>query len=301
MVFVDGLGLRAPDAPGNPVRPDVCPALCDLLESAARPCDASLGVPGLPQSATGQTTLLTGVNAAAAMGRHVEGFPGPGLCRIIVRHNLFSRFAAAGRRATFANGYWLASADEARRLTLRSVTTVATLAAFGTVRDRACIERDEAVYQDLTRASLRPRGYDGPLLAPPEAAAHLLRIAREHDFTLFEYFQTDHAGHAQDFERAAALLRDFDAFLAVLARAARGGALRLLLVSDHGNIEDLTVRTHTLNPVPWLVLGPDDRDLRERVASLTDVTPALLALHGVAPRPEDQDGEAPDSAASVRA
>src|SRR6185503_11400337 len=34
------------------------------------PLDANLGIEGTPQSGTGQTTLLTGVNAAERFGRH---------------------------------------------------------------------------------------------------------------------------------------------------------------------------------------------------------------------------------------
>src|SRR5262245_56098703 len=41
--------------------------------------DARLGVDGLPQSATGQTTILTGVNAARLIGRHLHGYPSPRL------------------------------------------------------------------------------------------------------------------------------------------------------------------------------------------------------------------------------
>ncbi|HXT50199.1 MAG TPA: phosphoglyceromutase, partial [Thermoanaerobaculia bacterium] len=37
--------------------------------------DAVLGVPGLPQSGTGQTTLFTGVNAQASIGHHVPALP----------------------------------------------------------------------------------------------------------------------------------------------------------------------------------------------------------------------------------
>jgi hypothetical protein len=61
--------------------------------------DASLCVPGLPQSATGQAALLTGLNAPELMGRHIEGFPPPyeklrgdlsGACsrRINIQHRL---------------------------------------------------------------------------------------------------------------------------------------------------------------------------------------------------------------------
>jgi bisphosphoglycerate-independent phosphoglycerate mutase (AlkP superfamily) len=39
----------------------------------------------------------------------------------------------------------------------------------------------------------------------------------------------------------------------------------------------MTERGHTRNPVPFIALGPKEQFLRDRVASLTDVTPALLA------------------------
>ena len=77
-LFVDGIGLREP-ALDNPVNAEVCPTLWRLLERHAKPIDACLGVEGLPQSGTGQATMFTGVNCAAAMGRHCEGFPGPAL------------------------------------------------------------------------------------------------------------------------------------------------------------------------------------------------------------------------------
>ena len=50
-LFIDGVGLRAP-APDNPVRPEVCPVLCSLIEKHSVAIDACLAVDGLPQSAT---------------------------------------------------------------------------------------------------------------------------------------------------------------------------------------------------------------------------------------------------------
>ena len=60
-LFVDGVGLRPPAA-DNPVNPEVCPTLCRLIEKYGKPVDARLGVEGIPQSATGQATMFTGVN-----------------------------------------------------------------------------------------------------------------------------------------------------------------------------------------------------------------------------------------------
>jgi len=279
LLFVDGLGLGVPDPSVNPIVRGACPHLQRLLADHAVPVDAGLGVPGTPQSATGQTALLTGVNAAQAVGRHVEGFPGEALRAIIREQNLFLQVQRAGGTATFANGYYAADRAQVLAAPLLSVTTVAALSAFGSVRTRDFLESNRAVYQDLTRESLRERGYTGPLTTPAEAARHLIAIADGYDLTLFEYFQTDRAGHRQDPEQTAAVLARYDAFLAPLLEHSRqAGDWLVVLTSDHGNIEDARGRGHTLNPVPLAAVGPAAERLQRQVHSLTDVTPALLSL-----------------------
>ena len=287
MVFVDGLGIGRDDPALNPVVGGASPHLADLLARHAVPVDATLGVPGLPQSATGQTTLLTGVNAAVAIGRHKEGFPGPALRAIIREENLLSRLVRRGWTAAFANAYFM---DEVSHRYIRqhpSVTTVAALAAFGRVRGPEEMLRGEAVCHDLTREGLRARGYQGPLLSPEESAAHLLRVARTQDFTLFEFFQTDRAGHRGDRALAEEVLRRFDRFLRPLVSfAARPGCL-VVLTSDHGNIEDLSIRTHTTHPVPLAAVGQGAAHLLARMRTLEDFTPTLLELF---PRRDGADG-----------
>jgi hypothetical protein len=275
-VFVDGLGLGAADPARNPIHSGVCPCLERLLRERAVPLDARLGIEGFPQSATGQTALLTGVNAAAAVGRHVEGFPGAALKRIIEERNVLRELVRRGWRATFANAYFIHDLEEVRRARRQSVTTVAALSALGSVRTAADLDRNEAVYQDLTRQILRERGYTGPLIAPREAADHLLAIASRYDLTLFEYFQTDRAGHAGDVARSRCVLSELDQFLErVLDLCAARGFL-FVLTSDHGNIEDLSGGGHTLNPVPFAAVGPGADELQRQVKHLTDVAPALL-------------------------
>jgi 2,3-bisphosphoglycerate-independent phosphoglycerate mutase len=281
MVFVDGLGLGGSDPAVNPIASGCCPALAGLIAAHSVPLDAGLGVPGLPQSATGQTALLTGVNAAAKVGRHIEGFPGPELRAIIEEHNIFRRLLEAGRNATFANAYYVSDMDTVFKARMRSVTTIASLSAFGRVRDIQDMERNDAVYQDITRALLRERGYGGPLVAPADAAGHLLALARVHDFTLFEYFQTDRAGHKADMTAASAVLATLDGFLSVLIGTCAAEGIDLVLTSDHGNIEDTRTRTHTVNPVPLAAVGPDAERLKSKCRSLLDVTPAVLRILGV--------------------
>lgn len=283
LIFVDGVGLGELDPRINPLYSGACPVLERILKDSAVPIDASLGLPGLPQSATGTTAILTGVNAAQVMGRHVEGFPGERLKTIIREHNIFARLSALGFKSTFANAYFVDEIIEVERHRHQSVTTVAALGAFGRVRDKSMLLRNEAVYQDLTRESLRPRDYTGPLVTPDEAASHLLRIVRQHDFTLFEYFQTDRAGHDRDPVRVGHVLSLLDAFLGALLKQLDTGRELILVTSDHGNIEDLRSAGHTSNPVPFVAVGPGADTLRKRVKSIVDITPALLEWIAGAP------------------
>lgn len=272
-VFIDGVGY-APAGETNPVCPEVCPTLFRLMQGATR-LDACLGVAGLPQSATGQATLYTGVNAAQVMGRHKEGFPGPTLCRLLQEDNLFMVLRRRGLRVCFADAYFADSPDELAARRFKSVTTTMGLTTPETLRFQRDMLAGRAVVHDLTRSALVPKGYTGPLITPLEAAEQLLAIAAENDFTLFEYFLTDIAGHSQSRARAEAVLRALDAFLARLV-AGRDGETLLLITSDHGNLEDLGTRGHTFNPVPLIVLGPHAEAFCAGAVSLTDVMPRVL-------------------------
>lgn len=279
MVFVDGLGLGEKDPATNPIYSGACPTLQRLLSEHAVPLDACMGIAGLPQSATGQASLLTGCNGAAVMGRHVEGLPGPQLKSLVQKKNLFTRLVDRGYKPTFANAYFTTDVEEVKQRRHQSVTTVATLAAFGAVRDTAMLLENKAVYQDLTREFIVPRGYTGPMVSPRESGEHLLAIAAEHDFTLFEYFQTDliaHKGERSDVER---VLLQLDEFLDVVVRFPEEPGRLLLLTSDHGNIEDQSTRLHTKNPVPLVALGEGSERLKQEVKSLTDVVPSLMSLY----------------------
>ena len=58
--------------------------------------------------------------------------------------------------------------------------------------------------------------------------------------------------------------------------------MTLVMTSDHGNVEAMSERGHTCNPVPFIAIGPRASSIRERVKSLVDVTPAILAAFDAA-------------------
>lgn len=277
-LFIDGVGLRTASA-DNPVNPEVCPALCRLIARHSKPIDACLGVDGLPQSATGQATMFTGVNCSQAMGKHCEGFPGPDLRKIIEKDNLFLQLKRRGKKVCFSDAYLVDSADELKARRFKSVTTVMALTTPETIRTADDLAKGKALMQDLTRETIQDRWPDIAVIPPTRAAEHLFKLARQHDFTLYEFFQTDVSGHSLDYTRACAVLRVYDRFLASLVRFAEAAGITLVMTADHGNIENVSERGHTRNPVPFITRGPKERFLRERVNSLVDITPALLAAY----------------------
>ena len=274
-LFIDGVGLSKP-ASDNPLNPEVCPMLWRLIDRHAKPVDACLGVEGLPQSATGQATMFTGVNCAAAVGRHCEGFPGPDLRKIIESDNLFLQLKKRGKKVRFADAYLVDSPEELASRRFKSVTTVMALTAPETIAVVEDLMEDQALMQDLTRETIQDRYPDVPVITPQRAAEQLFGIARENDFTLYEFFQTDVSGHSMDYERACAVLRVYDRFLSALVQYVEAAGFTLVMTADHGNIEAVGQRGHTRNPVPFIAFGPGEQTLRDRVNSLADVTPAIL-------------------------
>lgn len=283
LFFIDGLGIGTRGA-HNPLdgltgaeplavfqdeEPDV------FFDGLLVRTDATLGVEGRPQSASGQTTILTGINAAQALGYHKQGFPNKALLEIIREHSIFLRLKRAGVEPnTFANAYTRRFFDERPRWV--SATTAAMQAAEMRFRDLEDLRAGRAVYQDFTNQLLIERGEDVASRTPQEAGRILARLAGEHRFTLYEYFITDKIGHLQDMEGARTVLRALAEFLRALLSNLDLQRTTLLVTSDHGNIEDLSSKNHTLNQVPTLVWGARAERVARRINSLADITPAIL-------------------------
>jgi 2,3-bisphosphoglycerate-independent phosphoglycerate mutase len=298
-VFVDGVGAGARDPEVNPLaRGELL--LSQFADGTGAPLprgggvalvDACLGVAGRPQSATGQTTILTGENAPRAMGRHLLGFPNAALRELLVRRSLFRALAAAGRTATFANAYPVAYLRAlgyrcegeveftfGRRRPRASATTVAFSAGEGAFRTWEDARAGRGLTHDITGQRARALGAGLAPRLPGTAAQVLLDLARGHDLTLFEFYETDEAGHARSMERAGEVLDRLDAFLRAAVEALPEG-WSLVVASDHGNVEDLSSRNHTRAAVPVLGFGPA-ASLVGGVRDLTGLYPLLLRLAG---------------------
>jgi hypothetical protein len=283
LFFIDGLGIgtRGPHNPFDGLE-DAAPLAIFQGEPAEipfggvlAPTDACLGIEGRPQSASGQTTILTGINAPQAIGYHKQGFPNQALLDIIREHSIFLQLQRAGLSdITFANTYTEKFFAERPRWT--SATTAAVEAAglrFNRVED---LRAGRAVFMDFTNAMLIERGETAELRTPEEAGEVLASVVAAHKFTLYEYFITDKVGHAQDYEAAGRVLTQLARFIRSLLARLDFDRTTVVLTSDHGNIEDLSVRNHTLNPVPTIIWGEHKKVLAERIQNLADITPGIV-------------------------
>jgi len=283
LFFIDGLGIgsRGPFNPldgldgAEPLAVFQGESLTTIQDGIVVPTDACLGIEGRPQSASGQTTILTGVNTPARLGYHKQGFPNSAMLEIIRDHSLFLQLSRAGiAPITFANTYSKKFFDERPRWV--SATTAAVEAAGLPFRQVADNQAGRAVFHDFTNRTLIERGEDVLPRTPEEAALVLANIVSENRFTLYEYFITDKVGHAQDAAAARTVLQNLAAMIRGVLDGIDLRQTSVILTSDHGNIEDLSTRNHTLNKVPTIVWGADKEHIAKRIKSLADITPAIV-------------------------
>jgi len=285
LFFIDGLGIGT-RGPSNPL--DNLPGAAPLavfqnetaeafLDGIVVPTDPCLGVEGRPQSASGQTTILTGVNAPAQLGYHKQGFPNKPLLEIINAHSIFRQLLAAGiSPVTFANAYTDHFFTERPRWI--SATTAAVEAAGLAFRSIDDLKNGAAVFMDYTNRILIERGVDVSARTEDEAAAVLARIVSENRFTLYEYFITDKVGHAQNMSLAKTILTSLARFIREVLVRLDLEHTTVILTSDHGNIEDLSSRNHTLHAVPTIIWGDQRKLAASRIKTLADITPTIVTI-----------------------
>ena len=116
-----------------------------------------------------------------------------------------------------------------------------------------------------------------------------------YDFIVANYANPDMVGHTGVWDATISALETIDRCLArILAEVQRidaadpdGPGALLAVTADHGNADDLRdadgnpVTAHSLNPVPFLLVGRAVHGRRLRDGVLADVAPTLLELAGL--------------------
>ncbi len=281
-IFIDGIGTGNKNGDTNPIYKTPDKVLAKLIDEAVFEADASMGIPGLPQSATGQTAIFTGVNAPAALNRHLSGQPTITLKKIIQKVNIFGELKKMGLTVSNANVYreeylrnMLDLKDRRNRPSVTSVMCMAENIIFKTPLDFA---NNKGVYHDITGEILKKSGYDVDLITPEQAARNLYNLSLQNDFTMYEHFITDIAGHKFEMKEAVEVVINLDRFLAELMGLINFEEDVLIITSDHGNLEDISVRTHTMSKVPVIIKGNHTDNVDLKIESLVDIMPYVIEL-----------------------
>lgn len=293
LLFLDGVGLGAEEAEHNPFVTAEIPNLMALLNgqrplaSTPRteseralfiPTDACLGVEGLPQSATGQATILTGLNVPGELGYHWGPKPNREVADIIQRESLFIKLKARGLDSALLSGYpprYFEAIESGRRN--YSAVPLAVTAAGLPLMNGDDVRAGRAFSADFTGKGWHTElGLtDTPVYELREAGRRLAEAARRYHFSFFEHWMTDYVGHRGTLAEGRALLERFDTVLGGLLEAWDDDGGLLLITSDHGNLEDLSHSHHTRNPVPTIVVGRE-RGIFNANPRLDHFAPAIM-------------------------
>lgn len=290
MIFIDGVGIGKKDYEFNPFFKYGFKSFLEIfgeipsLENSSLtsngfylfPTDARLGVDGLPQSGTGQTSIFCGINAPQFVGKHFGPYPYSTTIPIIKEKNIFLHYKNQNRKAFFANAYPQVFFDYINSGKSRlSVTSLSYLSARMKLNDETDVLKGSALTAEITNERWNSKlGYNLPIISPQTAAERLLKIADENDFTLYEFFLTDHIGHGRIKNEFDQIFSNIDLFLLHLIKNIPND-MTFIVCSDHGNLEDLSIKTHTLNPSLTITGGKYASKLAEAITNITQFKKAI--------------------------
>lgn len=294
MIFIDGVGIGKKDHENNPFFKFGFKTFSELFSEIPHidkqklrgenafffPVDALMDVPDIPLSGTGQTSIFCGVNAPKMIGKHFGPYPFSTLVPIIKEKNIFKEFLNRKKKVSFANAYPKVFFDYVnsgrRRL---SVTTLSCILNGMRLNKISDLHKGNALSAEIDNRRLVERmNYKLKIIKPETAANRLLRIGSKNHFTLFEIFHTDHLGHGRNIEWLEYFTGVLDRFLYhVITNLTKD--MTLVVCSDHGNFEDLSIKMHTLNQAIGISAGKNAEHLSKRIKKLYDIKPAIMEMY----------------------
>lgn len=311
-LFLDGVGLGEDDPDKNPFVFADSPTFDVLLsgrkllkENApylSRYCsfisiDAQMGIEGLPQSATGQATLLTGLNFPKKLGIHYGPKPNQEITDFFgIRleekdldaydHktiSIFARMVKEGKRASLLNAYppsYFTGINTKKRN--HSVIPLAATSSGIDLFNQDDLMNGKALSADFTGQGWHDHLniFNTPIIDPVEAGTLLATLSKDYRFSMFEFWETDIIGHKQSFLKANNVIKKIDLVMEGLLNHWDIEKDGIIITSDHGNMEDLSTRRHTNNQVPAIFIGPPKlhNKFLQNVRSIGDITPFIHEL-----------------------
>jgi 2,3-bisphosphoglycerate-independent phosphoglycerate mutase len=297
---MDGVGLGSDDPDTNPFVTAHLPNLTGLLgerwyispekggpgritteKASLIPTDPNMDMPGRPQSATGQATILTGRNVPQIIGEHYGPKPNQAVNEVIQQGSLFQEVVESGGKAALITPYpqgYFDAINSGKRL-YSSVPLAATNAGL-TLMTAEDLRAGRAVSPGFTGQGWKDHlGYDDiPVITLPEAGRQIAAIAQTYQFSFFEHWPSDRSGHRGTLEEAIRHLEMIDAALGGLFDAWNWSKGLLIITSDHGNIEEKHHRQHSHNPVPTILYGRDHQQHAQHIQTLADIAPTVRTV-----------------------
>lgn len=238
--------------------------------------DANLDVEGLPQSGTGQTALFTGQNASKVIGKHFGPFPHSKIKPLLKKKSLFHSVIEKGKSPHFLNAYPDIFFEKSEKRNRWSCSTLMVRSAGVRLNRLEDVLIGKALTAEIVQSAWRNQlNLNVPEIEPEEASDRVLQALQTYHLVLYEYYLTDKAGHEQDRKMANEVLKNLDRFIIEILNHIDEKDT-LVLCSDHGNLEDLSVKTHTRNPVPLFVKG--NIEPFRNAKSILDVKPGILEV-----------------------
>src|SRR4030042_4712868 len=291
MIFLDGVGIGEANPKINPFfkykwrifselfpkAPSLDNQFLNTGNSYLFPVDACMGVADLPQSGTGQTSIFCGINAPKIVGHHFGPYPYSTLLPILKEQNIFKEFLRMKKKVVFVNAYPKIFFDYVNSGRTRlSVTSLSCIYSKVQLKGVTDLRRGVALSAEIdNRRWVENLGYKLPIIKPATAAGRLLRISGKHHFTLFEFFHTDHLGHGRYPDLMKYTLNILDEFLFTVIKNLPKN-MTVIICSDHGNLEDISIKTHTRNPVLTITSGRNAKALSGKIKHLYDIKQAIM-------------------------
>jgi hypothetical protein len=295
-LFLDGIGLGENDPEKNPFAVAHMPTI-QALTNGKRwladtgqqesdraifiPTDPRLGVSGRPQSGTGQAAILTGLNVPQMIGRHYGPKPEAQTRDIITQNSYFKHLTEHGKQARLLTAYPDGLLhDFERGKTLRS-----SIQQSAYESGHPHFTAEDVMHQRALTAEWTTNAWQKylkldnlPQYSAREAGRLLAKISRDYDFAFHSHWFTDRIGHRGPFATGVELLEMFDDVMSGILDEWDDNEGLVVVISDHGNMEDLTVRHHTENDIPTLVIGAQKSQFADNYNALTDFVPACNKL-----------------------
>ena len=116
------------------------------------------------------------------------------------------------------------------------------------------------------------------------------------DFIVLNYANADMVGHTGVFNAAVTAAEALNSCMESLVPFAINHNYKIVIIADHGNSDcminpDGSPHTaHTMNPVPFILIDPENEYKSVKNGKLADIAPTLLRLMNV-PIPDDMTGD----------